>query len=275
MLFFVTVVALAVVSGLVAAAFSPVAVKHYARVSLLAVAGSILVGYLAALPSLLHHGSTTNAASAPPEPTVAASAPSSAPAAASQNVAVQPSTNGESATTQAQASAPPQTAFAPASYPQTQQVRQPAPEPPRPRSPSRNGVSIVLDGLNETRDRYVATIRVVNENPSDVGVVLLSNQAFTADAQISDGTGGACQMISNGEGWGSLSAMIPGSMNLGSNFALVPANSEARHVLFFNKTRCATPMRSRTNIYLSMTFVVQMNGQAFTAPFTFSNLTMN
>ncbi len=146
-----------------------------------------------------------------------------------------------------------------------------APPAAKPRSPERFGISIVLDGLNETNDRYIATLRFVNSGSSDAEIALLSSQWSYADFFLTDSNGGSCQMAANGEGWGSLSAIIRGSFNIGASYALIPANGEARHFIFFNKMRCAEKLGATAGISLNGTFILKDGSEI---PVSFSDLTM-
>jgi hypothetical protein len=144
-------------------------------------------------------------------------------------------------------------------------------EPPKPRSAERYGVSVVLDGLTETRNRYVATLRIVNANTSDVEIAMLAMHVGTAEFFLTDENGGSCQMAANGEGWGSLNSVVVTAFRPGHAYSLIPANSEARHFIYFNKGRCPVKLTAYSGISMNGTFL--LSGGA-SVPVSFSNLTM-
>lgn len=132
---------------------------------------------------------------------------------------------------------------------------------PPPSAPARTiapGLSAALISVSEQRERYVATFRFENSTAANVGVAVQGAGAFEADFLLTDGVGGSCRMISNGEGWGSLNAeeVNPYFTTSGNGFRAIPAGSSAQHTIFFNKGRCDTPIRRDALLSLTGSFVL-------------------
>ena len=138
------------------------------------------------------------------------------------------------------------------------------------RSLERNGIYVVLNSIGESESRYAVGLTVVNENPTDIGVALVSNRVFTAEAYLTDADGDSCQLAQNGEGWGSLSAFMQGSANLGARYSLVPANGSMRETLYFNKGRCGGAVIKDDGVSVGATLLISRNGHVFEYPISFN-----
>lgn len=139
-------------------------------------------------------------------------------------------------------------------------------------SPTDGGIQVILESLNDSAYRFVATVRIVNRTDSEVGVALLADGAFRADVTLVDHGGGTCQMAANGESWGTLRSYLHGAILSGpANFSIIPAGQSARHTLFFNKGRCDAEISSTTDLSIRGTLAVR-GGTIRTSTFSFENL---
>ena len=137
------------------------------------------------------------------------------------------------------------------------------------------GVTVSLVSVAERRDRFIATLRFENTSGNDIGVAVQRAGAFEADFIMSDGLGGSCQMISNGEGWGSLdSAEVNPAFQGGSNpFRAVASGGGGRHTIFFNKGRCASSIDPRAaTVSISGAFVLDTPSGRRAIPVSFDDI---
>lgn len=149
----------------------------------------------------------------------------------------------------------------------------PSVEPPPPVAPVQPlgaGVTVSLISLAETPDRYVATVRFENATPEPIGVAVQRDGAHQGLMVLTDGVGGSCQFISNGEGWGTLETEEPEEPRISYGqpaFRAVQANGRAQHTLFFNIGRCATRLSAASGLTISGSFVVLAGGRRYAAPY--------
>jgi hypothetical protein len=61
---------------------------------------------------------------------------------------------------------------------------------------------------------------------------------------------------------------------INGGFALVPANGDAQHFIFFNKGRCSTRIGAPTGLAMNGTFAVRMGSDQWYLPMSFSDLTL-
>jgi hypothetical protein len=167
---------------------------------------------------------------------------------------------------------PPQQAIGAAAPPRMRQ--QPAPERPAPREgTTRYGITVALEGLTDTRDRYVASFRISNDTAEDSAVAVAIRDSYTAEFFLTDGAGGSCQMASNGEGWGSLRGY--GRQNwdpageMAKAGAPLGAGQTTHETVFFNKSRCDTPIGAPERVSVSGNFMVAVHGQPQPFPVSF------
>lgn len=161
--------------------------------------------------------------------------------------------------------------------------------PPPAASPPQNlgnGVSVTLVSLSEQYGqrggsfdgyggRYIATFRFQNTTSDNVGVAVLSKGFAEAQMVLTDGVGGSCSMIANGEGWGTMDAEQVERHDYDSEVSgPVPAGGQSQQTIFFNKGRCATPITARSGLTISGSFIVVENGARRAAPVFFGDLTM-
>jgi len=157
-----------------------------------------------------------------------------------------------------------------------------APEPTIPLAPVQtralgDGVTVGLLSLAERGDRYVATLRFENTSTQNVGVAVQSAGFAAADLVLTDGVGGSCQMIANGESWGSLDdAEVNPQFSGGSSpFRVVGAGASAQHTVFFNKGRCSTAISNNPlSLAISGTLVVELGRDRRAEPISFDSIQM-
>lgn len=173
-------------------------------------------------------------------------------------------------------------------------IRQLQPAPPTvPRPPSavarpayptqttapRSGVALVLENLSEMPNPYIgpvyaATIRIENSGPSDIGVTVeISGQHSAARAYLTDSSGGSCQMIQNGDSWGTLGSVY-NPLGNEDRLVLVPSNGSIRRTIRFNSIRCETRLRDRDNLDINGVLNVVRDGELIRVPFNFTSVPM-
>jgi hypothetical protein len=149
-------------------------------------------------------------------------------------------------------------------------VERPAPAS-RPLSP---GLNVALISIADQENRFVATLRFANATGGDVGIAVERSDFSGGQFRLSDGAGGSCQMIANGEGWGTLGAVDAerSSYAVGTeDFRALPSG-EAQHTIFFNKGRCDTPIDANQPLSISGTFVITTSTRRQTASVAFNDI---
>jgi len=148
----------------------------------------------------------------------------------------------------------------------------PTPSPSRALAP---GVTVSLLSLVERNSQYIATFRFENGASQNVGVAVKFEGSSVADLVLTDGVGGSCQMIANGEGWGTLDSAELNPQFIGSTspFRIVGAGASAQHTVFFNKNRCASDISPNPpSLAISGTLVVEASGARRAAPISFDSI---
>jgi hypothetical protein len=128
----------------------------------------------------------------------------------------------------------------------------------------------------ETSDRYVATLRFQNSGAGEIGVAMLKEGPYSAQARLTDAVGGDCQVAANGESWGSLDTAGPAPPSIGPDdapsFRAIPAGGFAQHTMFFNKMRCASRISASQNLAITASFVLLRGRQRASATVSFDNI---
>jgi len=157
------------------------------------------------------------------------------------------------------------------SSPASQQL---PPTPPPRRQSLGDGLSVTLISLAEDQDRYIATLRFQNTTSSDVGVAVLWDGYAQGRMVLTDSVGGSCQMIANGEGWGTMSAEQLDHYFGAGDFRPIPSGGQTQQTIFFNKGRCGSPITLDNGLTISGSFILSENNVRRATTVFFSGLTL-
>jgi hypothetical protein len=140
-------------------------------------------------------------------------------------------------------------------------------------------VSVAVVSVADDANRFIVTLRFANQGSNNIGVAVSRNNSFGGDFLLTDGVGGSCPLVANGEGLGSLGlelAVVPDYMRgIGSSdFRIIAAQGAAQHTLLFNKSRCDTQITSRAALALAGAFVLLNGDVRRMAPASFENLSI-